>query len=125
MPGLIVMRLQDVNKLDAKYSEILVLVNANHTPIQFSDKALAGIGYTLHPVQQNSVDSALNEAKFDSTSGTFTIPAITSAVFVVEKHSLLQNQPAMLAMGAVLVLVIAGGVYLLTRRKPQNHPTNP
>jgi pullulanase len=125
MPGLIVMRLRDVGKLDAKYSEVLVLVNANHTPIQFSDKALAGIGYTLHPVQQNSVDSALHEAKFDSTSGTFSLPAITSAVFVVEKHTLLQNQPVMLAMGAVLVLVIAGGVYLLARRKPQNHPTNP
>jgi pullulanase len=120
MPGLIVMRLQDVGGLDAKYSEILVLVNANTKTIQFSDPTLKGFAYTLHPVQQNSADLTLREVKFESTSDTFTIPALTTAVFVVEKPQL--SQPIRIVLGALVVLLLGGLVYVLTsslRRKRQ------
>ena len=118
-PGLIVMRLQDVDKLDAKYSEILVLINANHQPIQFSDNALAGIEYILHPVQQSSTDAALREAKFEATSSTFSIPAITTAVFVVEQPGLQLSQTVIFALGAIGILVVAGLVYMLAGRSRQ------
>jgi pullulanase/glycogen debranching enzyme len=125
MPGLIVMRLQDVDKLDPKYSEVLVLINAASTPIQFSDATLAGIEYALHPVQQNSTDLTLREAKFESTSGTFSIPAITTAVFVVEASGVQLSQPVLLALGAVVILLLAGIAYLLTRKGQQKRQSNP
>ncbi len=116
LPGLIVMRLQDVDNLDPKYSEILVLINANHKPIQFSDPTLKGMAYTLHPVQQDSIDSALRELKYETTSGIFNIPAITSAVFVVEKPALRISNPIVVVLGVVVLLLIAGGGFLLTRK---------
>ena len=124
-PGLIVMRLQDVDKLDAKYSEILVLINANHQPIQFSDKALAGMAYILHPVQQSSTDSALREAKFEPTSATFSLPAITTAVFVVEQSGLQLSQAVILALGAVVVLVAVGLISMLSlKNRQKSQPKN-
>jgi len=116
IPGLIVMRLQDVDKLDPQYDEILVLINTNHKLIQFTDTTLTGMAYTLHPVQQESADLVLREAKFESTSGTFTIPAITTAVFGVEKPTLQLSRPASLALGAGVILLIAGFVYLVARK---------
>jgi pullulanase len=124
MPGLIVMRLQDVDNLDPKYSDVLVLINANNKPIQFSDPTLKGLAYILHPVQQNSADLVLREAKFESTSGTFTIPALTTAVFVVEKLKLRLSQPASFALGAIGILVFASLGYLLTKKLWRNRQTN-
>jgi pullulanase len=113
MPGLIVMRLMDTEKIDPKYSEVLVLVNANHQDIQFSDPSLASQVYTLHPVQQNSSDATVKQAKFDSASGTFSVPATTTAVFVVEQKGLELSRPVGIAMGALVILMIAGVVFLL------------
>jgi pullulanase len=124
MPGLIVMRLRDLDNLDPKYSEILVLINANHKTIEFSDPTLKGIAYTLNTVQQNSADTALRDVKFESTGGIFTIPAITTAVFVVENPTLQLSQPSSLVLGAVVILLITSLVYLLTRILWHKRQTN-
>ncbi len=116
IPGLIVMRIQDTENLDSKYSEVLVLVNANHKPIQFSDASLGGIAYTLHPVQQASVDIALQQAKNDPSSGSFTVPAITTAVFVVEQPGLALGGPLSVVVGAGVIVLLAGVVYLMTSK---------
>ena len=113
VPGLIVMRIQDKDNLDPKYSEVLVLINANHGPMQFSQSSLAGISYTLHPVQQASADPALQEAIYDPSGGSFTIPAITTAVYVVEQPGLPLGGLLSLVLGAGVILLLAGVVYLL------------
>ncbi len=116
MPGLIVMRLVDTEKIDPKYSEVLVLVNANHQEIQFSDPSLASQAYTLHPVQQNSADASVKQAKLEAASGTFSVPAITTAVFVVEQKGLELSRPAGIAIGALVIVMIAGVVFLLVSK---------
>ncbi len=116
IPGLIVMRIQDEDNLDPKYNEVLVLINANHKPIQFDDTSLSGMSYILHPVQQTSVDAALQGIKYDSASGSFTIPAITTAVFVVEQRGVQLSLLASIALGAGAILLLAGLVYLLISR---------
>ncbi len=125
-PGLIVMRLQDLDSIDPKFREIVVLVNANHEAVTFSDALLAGKEFVLHPVQQNSNDRVLRSATY-SAAGTFTIPAITTAVFVIErpntpppavvpqvKHKF--DKPAAAAIGALFLLLVAGLVYLIVHR---------
>ncbi|MHB8087127.1 MAG: alpha-1,6-glucosidase domain-containing protein, partial [Anaerolineaceae bacterium] len=85
IPGLIVMRIQDVTGLDPNYGDILVFFNANQKSITFSEETLANLGYQLHPVLVNSVDSIVKKSTYVASSGTFTIPALTTSVFVFEK----------------------------------------
>ncbi len=124
--GLIVMHLQDLDNLDPRYSEIVVLINANHEKVTFADAGLAGKGFVLHPVQQNSNDRMLRGASYESGSGKFTIPALTTAVFVVEKPFVAPTpatqqpgalgKPLSISIGTAFVLLVAGLVYLLVRK---------
>jgi len=84
VPGLIVMRLQDTKNIDPKYSEILVVFNANLKPIQFADPSLANKAYTLHPVQMKSVDLVVKQTTFNSAKGNLLVPILTTSVFVLE-----------------------------------------
>jgi pullulanase len=113
-PGLIVMRLQDADNLDSKYNEILVLINADHKPIKFSDTSLSGNTYILHSVQQNSADSTVRGAVYEPNSETFTIPALTTAVFVLEQPGIQLSRPVSLFISTIVVMLIAGLTYLLT-----------
>jgi pullulanase/glycogen debranching enzyme len=83
-PGLIVMRLVDTNQIDPTYSEILVFFNANQETITISDSTWIGAGFALHPVLVNSVDAVAAKAAFNATAGTFSIPPLTTSVFVWE-----------------------------------------
>jgi pullulanase-type alpha-1,6-glucosidase len=90
-PGLIVMRLTDNSGIDPNYQEILVLFNARPGETTFSDPSLTA-DYTLHPVQQNSADALVKQAAY--TTGNFTIPGRTTAVFVVERTEPLATDTA-------------------------------
>ncbi|GAA2275249.1 1,4-alpha-glucan branching enzyme [Streptomyces ruber] len=70
-PGVITMRLGD----------LVVVFNA--TPEQREQKvdALAGASYALHPVQAAGSDATVTSATYEKTTGTFTVPARTVAVF--------------------------------------------
>ncbi|MFD8970159.1 pullulanase-type alpha-1,6-glucosidase [Streptomyces sp. NPDC059568] len=70
-PGTIIMRLGD----------LVVVFNA--TPRARSERvaALAGQPYALHPVQATGADRTVREAGYEVSSGTFTVPARTVAVF--------------------------------------------
>jgi pullulanase len=127
-PGLIVMRLQDTSNLDPNYQEIVVFFNARPDSVTFSDASLAG-AYTLHSVQQNSVDAVVKGSSF--ADGTFNVPARTTAVFVIEKAkpapaateptstSSTTNSGLWLTIIGVIVAILAGlGIYL--RRKPKS-----
>ncbi|MFJ8077274.1 pullulanase-type alpha-1,6-glucosidase [Streptomyces sp. NPDC096176] len=70
-PGVITMRLDD----------LVVVFNA--TPEQQTQRVgtLAGKGYALHPVQRSGADDVVKASSYEASSGTFTVPARTVAVF--------------------------------------------
>ncbi len=81
IPGLIVMTLSDGvcagESLDPNYDGILVIFNADineHT----LDLGLEGM--ELHPIQTNGSDEVVRAAT--SVNGAFTVPGLTTAVFV-------------------------------------------
>jgi hypothetical protein len=82
------MEIQDsVADLDPQIETILVVFNANTSTQTLTINELAGANFALHPVQQNSVDTALISAAVDNTTGAFTVPARSTAVFVVMTES--------------------------------------
>ena len=85
-PGLIVMSLDDTvgDNLDRQFSRMIVVFNASNTEQQFTDESLQGQGFALHPLQRRSADQIVRTSTFDRTSGTFTVPARTTAVFVAK-----------------------------------------
>ena len=68
--------------LDPAYELIVVLSNAAPDAQQFTAPAFASLLLTLHPVQVRSADITVRTARFNTNTGTFTIPARTTAVFV-------------------------------------------
>jgi pullulanase-type alpha-1,6-glucosidase len=93
IPGLIVMSLSDQVEpdLDPVREAIVVLFNANDeaqtvTIDDFADRQL-----DLHPVQFYSADEVVKTALFDIDTGTFTVPARTTAVFVENEEAMAIN----------------------------------
>ena len=84
IPGLIVMTLSDEAgaDLDAGLERIVVLLNAGDESVTFTQDGAAGRPLALHPVQASSIDPRARAASFDPATGTFAIPARTTAVFV-------------------------------------------
>lgn len=86
IPGLVVMSISDqisgTADLDSAYERVVILFNATDTVQTFTESALVSATLTLHPVQANSVDAVVKSATFDPATGSFTIPARTTAVFV-------------------------------------------
>ena len=78
------MRLVDTEQIDPNYAEILVFFNASQDTVTFSDSTWIGAGFALHPVLINSVDPISARAAFNRSTGTFSIPALTTSVFVLE-----------------------------------------
>ncbi len=70
-PGVITMTLGD----------LVVVFNATPEVRTQSLPALAGTAYTLHPVQAAGSDPVARQAAYDATTGAFTTPARTVAVF--------------------------------------------
>ena len=82
VPGLIVMELASTDLYYGRDAHIVVVFNANSVPGSFTAASLAGLPLRLHPVQQNSADPVVHGAGFDPKTGTLTVPALTTAVFV-------------------------------------------
>jgi len=83
-PGLIVMKLDANSGNFGRYKHIVVLFNATNAPVTFANGTLVGLALHLHPVQQNSRDPITRQSTFNSTTGTATVPGLTTAVFVAE-----------------------------------------
>ncbi len=85
LPGLIVMSLSDLVEpdLEPRAEMILVLFNANDETQTFSDASLVGQRFFLHPVQLRSIDPVVKTAMYTPATGTFVVPARTTAVFVL------------------------------------------
>ncbi|MCI4081185.1 pullulanase-type alpha-1,6-glucosidase [Streptomyces sp. MMS21 TC-5] len=70
-PGVITMTLGD----------LVVVFNATPTARPQRVTALAGTAYRLHPVQAAGSDATVRQSAYDATTGEFTVPARTVAVF--------------------------------------------
>lgn len=87
--GLLVMSIDDgtgnspeLADIDTNHDAIVVVING--TTSEQSHTVPTATGFELHSVQKTSVDSTVQTASFTvgASSGTFTVPALTTAVFV-------------------------------------------
>jgi pullulanase len=83
--GVIVMILDDTvgENLDANYQKIVVIFNARPEALDYTVVDFAGMAFEQHPIQQMSYDEVTQAAEFNSESGVFSVPAWTTAVFVL------------------------------------------
>ncbi|WP_327124609.1 pullulanase-type alpha-1,6-glucosidase [Streptomyces sp. NBC_01727] len=70
-PGVITMRLGD----------LVIVLNATPGTEHQQIAELAGKAYALHPVQATGADSTVKKASYERSSGSFTVPGRTVAVF--------------------------------------------
>lgn len=86
IPGLIVMRLtsSDIGITPDVYRQIVVIFNATGSEQSYTAASLAGQPLSLHPVQRRSGDAVVRTATVNRKTGTLTVPALTTAVFVGE-----------------------------------------
>jgi pullulanase-type alpha-1,6-glucosidase len=82
IPGLIVERIVNNDKFCIGASQAVVAINATPQRKDFSDSAFKRQSLFLHPVQMFSEDPVVRTSKFERRTGTFTIPARTTAVFI-------------------------------------------
>jgi pullulanase len=82
IPGLIVERIVNNDNFCIGASQMVVAINATPEKKIFSDAAFKKQALFLHPIQVFSEDPIVRTSKFASSTGTFTIPARTTAVFV-------------------------------------------
>jgi pullulanase len=89
IPGLIVMSLSDTvgENLDPNYGLLVVLFNAQPEAVTFTEAALTDLPLELHPVLANSVDPIVQTATFNPSTGEFSVPARTTAVFVLSEEA--------------------------------------
>ena len=86
IPGLIVMKLDANGGNYGMYKHILVVFNATNAEVNFTSNTLQGLTLHLHMVQKQSSDSATRQSSFNLKTGTATVPALTTAVFVAEAN---------------------------------------
>lgn len=91
--GVIVMSIADghegvpgLSQLDPKYSYVVVIINVRPNEVSFTDPVLRAKSLQLHPVQAMSQDAVVKQSKYDTSSGRFTVPAKTTAVFIERRH---------------------------------------
>jgi hypothetical protein len=87
VPVLIAAHIDGTGYADARFAEILYLVNVDKRPRELLLPGERGKAYVLHPVHRAAgaadrrpVDSAL----YDASTGRFLVPARTAVVYVVE-----------------------------------------
>ena len=85
-PTVLVGELDGADYPGAAFREVLYLVNVAGDTRDVTVPEAAGKAYVLHPVHRatEAADRTAREARVDSASGRFTIPARTAVVFVIE-----------------------------------------
>ena len=81
-PGLIVERIRNTDRFCLGAAQAVVAINATPQALTFADPAFRQQPLLLHPVQAFSQDAVVRGSKFQKSTGTFTIPARTTAVFI-------------------------------------------
>jgi len=77
-------RVNGVGYPGANFDELVYLINVDKQAKQLTLPTLAGHALELHPVHTaaTAVDARAKQASFDSTTGSFSLPARTAVVFV-------------------------------------------
>jgi pullulanase len=125
IPGLIVMHLDNSGpeRFEDPFDRIAVIFNATTAPQSFGDSAFSGAAFALHPAQRNASDAVVRTATFDQDSGTFNVPARTTAVFVVASPEAASaaawRNAGLVAAGLLGLGVIGLGAFALSRRRPR------
>ena len=81
-PGLIVMRLDANGGEYGPYSHIVVVFNSTLNTVNFQDDQLKNLDLSLHPLESLSADATTKLSSANNTTGTLTVGALTTAVFV-------------------------------------------
>ena len=78
------MRISDTvgPELDPNARSIIVIFNGSDTGQSISLADTVKGQFKLHGVQQTSDDAVVKQSKFTQKTGTFSVPALTTAVFV-------------------------------------------
>lgn len=108
IPGLVVMTIaDDAGDLDRATERIVTLFNAGIVDIEYTLADLAGSHTELHPILEESADPVVRTAAFDDGTGTFSVPARTTAVFLVERPA---SEQIELLIGDIDALEADGGL---------------
>lgn len=85
LPGVIVMQIIEGSggDVDPNYDMVVVVFNATGEDLTYTEAQLSGLGLELHPIQVASHDPIVQGSAYDSAAGAFTVPARTTAVFVM------------------------------------------
>ena len=86
IPGLIVMKLDARNEWYGPYNHIVVVFNATLNTVNFQSDELKSLGLRLHPLELQSSDPATRASSVDGRTGTATVQALTTAVFVSRRE---------------------------------------
>lgn len=86
LSGMIAMHLEGKGRHN---KDMLVIFNGTNQEVEFNHDSLESKRYKLHPVQRWSVDEDTRNSNFHD--GTFTVPAMTTAVFVEKKRRNIWN----------------------------------
>jgi pullulanase/glycogen debranching enzyme len=86
VPTVVAARVAGSGYAGAGFKELVYLINTDKVPQTVSDASLAGKAYALHPVHRaaGAADARAREAVWEAGSGSFTVPARTAVVWVVE-----------------------------------------
>lgn len=85
IPGLVAMSIdgtQPSRYAGAQYKAVVVLFNVDKVAKTIAIPELKGRKLQLHRIQRNGSDEVVKASSYDNASGTFSIPARTTAVFV-------------------------------------------
>ena len=94
-PGLIAYWLNNQDGgINDPYRHIVVIFNASAETQSIALEDVKGQTFGLHPELQNGPDVTVKDAAFESASGTFSVPARTTAVFVVDNPDWNPSEPA-------------------------------
>jgi pullulanase len=87
-PGVITMRINDTvgNDADRHLTGLVVVFNATPNTTSQTVTAVTGQHYILDPIQASSPDPVVRTASYNPSTGTFTVPARTVAVFIARQH---------------------------------------
>lgn len=86
IPGLVVMHIEDDRyALAGVETDAVVLFNASDEQQRFVSDTFKDVPFALHPVLKESADAAVRTASFEASSGAFTVPARTTAVFMAKR----------------------------------------
>ncbi len=107
IPGVVVMSISDTvgTDLDPGADALWTIINPTDEAVEYVVDELTGEAVVLHPVLAESADPVVQAAAFDDATGTFTVPARTTAVFVDEAPDVVPPEAV-----ADLLLVSGNGI---------------